>query len=138
MSNSAQWALQTAILDMLNMDADSLAALGNPVRLYDDFPEHPQYPFALFGRIQLRPLPMDESGPQEHRFTLNLWSRYGGHREALEALAALRNALDGANLTLNGYRLVSLSTLFADVLKASNGRLFQVVMRLRAVTEPII
>ncbi len=138
MAVNAQWALQKALLAMLNADPDLGAVLGNPVRIYDDIPEQPQFPFATFDRASARPVNAEHGGALEHQMTLKIWSHYGGRREALEGLNALRNAIDDAALILDEHHLVSVRTIFADVFRIRSSRVFEAILNLRAITEPLL
>ncbi len=136
MSTNALWAVQKAIQAALGADPALASLLGSPVRLYDDVPPQPQFPFASWDRARMVPLKADRAGALEHRLTLKIWSRYGGRREALEILQAVRAVLDDAALGLDGHVLVSLSTVFADVFRIRSTQVFEAILSLRAVTEP--
>ncbi|MBL4617068.1 MAG: DUF3168 domain-containing protein [Robiginitomaculum sp.] len=137
MSISAELALQEAIFSHLQQDANVQAVLGSPVRLYDDPPAEPIYPFASFGRHQSRDTDADTFALNEQTLSLHIWSRYRGKREAQQILEAVRGSLNDMPPAMNGHRLVSIRTVFADVLRARNGRIFQAILRLRALTQPI-
>ncbi len=138
MSINAQWALQKSLLAMLNTDPDLGALLGTPVRVYDDIPEQPQFPFVTFDRAIARPVNAQHDGSLEHQMTLKVWSHYGGRREALEGLHALRNIIDDAALTLDEHYLVSIRTIFIDVFRVRSSRVYEAILNLRAVTEPLL
>lgn len=130
MSASPERALAAALRTQAAADAGVAAILGN--RLYDDRPAEPVYPFLTLGRVETRPAAPDAL---EHAITLHVWSRYGGRAEALDAIGALRAALDGADLPMPGRRLVLLIATFADVFRAGDGRTTHGVLRLKAITE---
>ncbi|VAV99810.1 hypothetical protein MNBD_ALPHA06-749 [hydrothermal vent metagenome] len=135
MSNSPELALQEAIFLHLQQDTNVQAALGASVRLYDDPPHAPGYPFASFGRHQSRPLDGDETVLLEQELSLHIWSRHGGKSEAQKALHAFREALKSMPSTMNGHQLVNLRIVFADIFRARDGRVFQAVLRLRALSQ---
>lgn len=138
MNTNAQWALQKALLTMLNTDPDLVSVLGSPLRIYDEVPSQPQFPFATFDRASVRPVNADMPGALEHQMTLKIWSHYGGRREALDGLHAMRNAIDAASMILDSHFLVSVRTTFADVFRVRTSRVFEAILNLRAVTEPLI
>lgn len=72
----------------------------------------------------------------EHRLTLHAWSRARGKTECWTMLAALRDALHDAALTLDGHRLVNLRVEAEDVGQTRDGITWLGVVRLRAVSEP--
>lgn len=134
---SADRALAAAIHAAALADAGVKAVLGNPARLYDAPPPDPVFPYATLGRVESQA--MDASGGQalEHGVTLHVWSRYGGRAEALDAIAALRDALHDAALNVAGRRLVFLFAQFSDVFRSGDGVTTHGVLRLRALSEPI-
>lgn len=137
MVTNAQWALQKALLEALNADPNMAAIFGAPLRLYDEIPSQPVFPFAVFDRSSLRPVNADHEGALEHQMTIKIWSRYGGRREALDGLQALRLAIDTLSVPLDGHYLVNVRTTFADIFRIRSSRLYEAVLRLRAVTEPL-
>ena len=112
------------------------AELGSPPRVYDQPPAKPLYPHVLVGRSQARPMGGPLAEGLEHTVTLTVVSRYGGAEEASRIIAAARERLHDAALTLTDHRLISLQVRFSDVFRASDWRSTYGVMRLRAVTEP--
>lgn len=135
--SAQEWALQTGIRAALLADPGVAALLGAPPRLYDEVPEEAVFPYLTFGRAESAPEDGDDAPLLTHVVHLHVWSRYGGRKEAKEALAAVRAALHGQDLALEGCRLVSLRATFADVLRAADGRTTQAILRLRAMTEPL-
>jgi len=136
MSISAELVLQEAIFAHLQQDINVQSVLGSPVRLYDDPPATPVYPFASFGRHQSRDTDADTLALNEQTLSLHIWSKYRGKKEAQQILEAVRGSVDDMPQSMNGHRLVSIRTVFADVLRARNGRIFQAILRIRALTQP--
>lgn len=131
---SADYALIAAIRAAALGDA-GVAALVTE-RIYDDPPPEVMFPYITLGRVESRPVDASGSAASEHAVTLHVWSRYGGRREALDVIAALRAVLHNAPLDVDGRRLVFLFTQFSDVFRAGDGRTTHGVLRLRAITEP--
>lgn len=123
--------IQAAIIEAAKADPLVAARLGDPPRLWDRPSRGAGFPFATFGQSRSEELP---DGLQAHRVTLIVYSRSADREEAAQSVAALRGALHDAALTLADGRLVSLRAVYSDVLK-SDGRTFQGLLRLRAVTE---
>ncbi|MGE0741068.1 MAG: DUF3168 domain-containing protein [Hyphomonadaceae bacterium] len=130
---SADRVLLAAIRAAMLENAGVAALLGN--RIYDDPPPDVVFPYLTLGRIEARPLETSGGDAIEHAVTLHVWSRHGGHAEALDAIAALRAALHNASLTLEGRRLVLIFAQFADVFRSGYGRTTHGVLRIRAITE---
>ena len=55
-----------------------------------------------------------------------------------EIMAAMRNVLHDKTLALTGYRLVNLRHEFSDARRDPDGETIHGIMRLRAVTEPVV
>jgi hypothetical protein len=133
---SADRAFAAALRSAALADAGIKSVLGDPVRLYDDPPPDPVFPYATLGAIETRNLDSSEAPALEHVLTLNVWSRHGGRAEALDVIATLRAALHDAGLSITGRNLVLLFAGASDVSRAGDGRTTQGVLRLRAITEP--
>ena len=134
--SGAESALVEAVAARLKAEPALAALLGSPARVHDAAPAQPTYPYVTVSRTESRPLNGDGGGA-EHRLTLTSVSQYGGVEEARALTAALREALDEAELGLEGHRLVSLRVAYADVFRASDMKSVLGLLRLRAVTEPV-
>ena len=133
---SASFALQKAIFSKLTTDAGVLAVLGG-ARVYDEVPVRAEFPYVTFGQTTERDWSTSTEAGQEHIFTLHVWSRGRGRREADEILSAAGAALHNQVLTLAGYKLINLRHEFTDARRDPDGETFHGVSRYRAVTEPV-
>ena len=129
-------ALAKGLIARLAGDAAVTALLGEPPRIWDEPPANAVAPWLRIGRSECRPLAADGGG-LEHRLSLSCVSRFGGSEEAKAVCAAVRAALDDADIVADGVRAVSLRTVFTDVFRSGDGRRTYGVMRLRAVTEDV-
>ena len=102
-------------------------------RLFDRVPERARVPYLTFGA--LRSVPLDAEGAERHELTLDLWSRGRGRTQATNALAAVRAALDGADLAIQDHRCVD-CRVTASESGAEGLELHRAALRLRIVTEP--
>src|SRR5690606_16715578 len=93
-------------------------------------------PYIVLDGIESREAGSEPEDGQEHRLTLNIWSREGGLSEALTAAAQIASSLDGADLALSGHKLANLRWLATDARRASDGRHRFASLRFRALTEP--
>jgi hypothetical protein len=137
MTTSPEGALVAAVRAVAAADPQVRAVLGDPARLHDDPPEHAAYPFATFARVQSRASDRNTPRTLETTITLHVWSRWAGRTEASAIVAALRDALHGALLAVEGRRLVLLYATYADVIRADDGVTARGVLDLHAVTEPL-
>ncbi len=135
MSDSPELSLQQAVFAHLQQDTNVQNLLGQPVRLYDDPPPSPEFPFVSFGRHQSRELDGDVSPLIEHTFSLHVWSRYGGKAEGFRVLEALKASIGTVPQISNGHLIIGVRPIFSDVLRARDGRVFQVILRLRALSQ---
>jgi len=138
MSASPELRLQEAVFAHLQQDINVQAVLGVPVRLYDDLPPAPEFPFVSFGRHQSRELDADAPVLMEHTFSMHIWSKYGGKKECQQILDAVRTSLSFVPGNNNDHRVIGVRVIFADVLRAKDGRIFQAIVRLRALTQSTI
>lgn len=133
---SAERALAAAVRAAAMADAGVKALLGDPARVYDDPPPDPAFPYVTLGRVESRGSDAAGASGIEHALTLHVWSRYGGRAEALDIIAALRDALHDTDPAIEGRTLVFLFAQFSDVFRSGDGRTTHGVLRLRAMTEP--
>ncbi len=131
---NAALALQTAMRTALLGDAGLVAALGG-ARVFDNVPQGTPMPYLTVGEIETSDWSTQTDRGAEHRVTLRAWSGHRGRREAHGVITEAQRVLDGASLSLDGHRLVSLSVTFWTVVRTLEGEAYEGVLRLRAVTE---
>lgn len=131
---SAANELRKAVFAALTTDAALLAALGGP-RIHDVPPAAPDFPYVTLGEAQLSDWSTATEAGHEHRLTLSVWSRQGGHSEAHAIAHLVQQALHDAPLALAGHRLVNLCFSSAEIRREAGGRTYRALVRFRAVTE---
>lgn len=110
----------------LSTSASVQAALGDPVRIYDDPPSAPIYPYLTYGQTRSEDTSGDGAGQSSHQMTLHLWSRQDGRAEALSLLRTVSDTIrDGSPHTV--------VPLYLDILSASDGRTFHGLLRLSVI-----
>ena len=127
-------ALQAALIARLRGD-DALDALTGG-RIWDGEPAKRVFPYVTVSRVESRPVRADGGGV-EQVLTLTGHSRFEGLEETRAISAAIRAALDEADLAAEGVRVVNPRVTFADVFGSPEGRRSHAVVRVRAVTEEI-
>ena len=65
-------------------------------------PRGAEFPYLTFGQSTARDWSTDSEDGSEHIVTLNVWSRHAGEREVPLIMAAVRDALHGADLAIAG------------------------------------
>lgn len=134
MANAA-WALQQAVYAALANDAPLVALLGG-ARVYDVVPTRAEFPYVTFAQTAERDWSTGDEAGGEHALTLHVWSRGGGRKETLAIVAAAREVLHEAALSLAGFRLINLRHEVSEVRRDGDGETYHGIVRFRAVTEP--
>jgi len=134
--STAAAELRAAIHNALINDGTLTGVLGG-AKVYDEPPQGAVFPYVTLGEARVADFSAGAERGEEHRITLNAWSREGGHRQAHLIAGALVNALDDAPLSLSGHHLVNLRFALADVRREKDGRTYHALVRFRAVTEPM-
>ncbi|WP_378943678.1 DUF3168 domain-containing protein [Mesorhizobium sp. ANAO-SY3R2] len=127
--------LQKAVFGALGGSAELLALLGG-AKIHDQTPANVVFPYLTFGRTSVYDWSTDTESGAEQLFSIHVWSKSQGKREALKIMEIVRGLLDNATLSLDTHHLVSMrlefsETRFDDRLSVQHG-----LLRFRAVTEP--
>jgi len=99
-------ALQAAVYSALSNDAAFNAAVGG--RIYDKPPQQDdpgsgsQFPYAVIGFMDVEQWATDDWSGEDLTFDVFVYSRYGGNKEAAEALDLARDVFDRQALTISG------------------------------------
>lgn len=99
-------ALQTAIYAALTGDSAFNTAVGG--RIYDKPPQQDdpgagtQFPYAVIGSFDIDQWATDDWSGEELVFDVFVYSRYGGNKEASDALDLARAVFDRQPLTVSG------------------------------------
>ncbi|MBC8048821.1 MAG: DUF3168 domain-containing protein [Chitinophagales bacterium] len=134
--SSAGFALQSGIFQGLTGNAAVVALLGGQ-RVYDDAPQPVTFPFITINPTTARDWSTGTEPGLEHLITIHIWSRYAGRRQIYDVSDAIRDALDGAALILDGHRLINLRHQYSDLRRDDDGETYHAALRFRAVTEPV-
>lgn len=132
---NAESELLSALVAAVRADPDVQSVFGIPARVYEDEPERGAYPHAFVQAHKTTPAGSVLSDGAVHRVTMAVRSRHGGRAEAREALGVLRAAIERAELSLSGQRVVLVLAVYSDVLRSRNLRSFRGLLRLRIITE---
>lgn len=127
--------LQKAVFAALTGSTQLVALLGGP-KVHDQAPANVLFPYLTFGRTSVYDWSTDTESGTEQLFTIHVWSKSQGKREALQIMEVVRGLLDDVTLPLGGHHLVSMrlefsETRFDDRLSLQHG-----LLRFRAITEP--
>lgn len=133
MSSAAE--LQKAIFAALGASEALTALVG--ARILDHAPANIAFPYITFGRTSVYDWSTGTESGTEQLFTLHVWSKAKGKKEALEIMELARGALHDAALELEGHRLVNLRLEFSEARYDERNEAHHGLLRFRAVTEPI-
>ena len=134
--SAASWALQQAIFATLCASGDVKDAVGDPPRVFDAVPRGTLFPYIVIGDdVESDGSTATEKGSL-HALTIHVWSRAQGRRETRLAGQAVIDALDGAELPIDGQTLIDLRFLSAESSRESDGETVHARLRFRAVLEP--
>lgn len=127
--------LQKAVFAALGGSAELLGLLGGP-KIHDQAPTNVIFPYLTFGRTSVYDWSTDTESGTEQLFSIHVWSKSQGKREALEIMEVVRGLLDGANLALDAHHLVNLRLEFSEARFDDRLSVQHGLLRFRAVTEP--
>lgn len=110
MSDGADGELQKAAVAALSASTALRALIGNPVRLYQDVPDGPTFPYVTIGESQTLPDRAECIEGFEIFLTLDIWTRQNGidFSPNKKIGAAIYSALHNADLTLTDFRCLEM------------------------------
>ncbi len=135
--SAASWALQQAIFATLVASDAVKDAVGDPPRVFDAVPRGSAFPYIVVGDDKESDWSTATEPGSAHALTVHVWSRAAGRRETRLAAQAVIDALDGAELSIDGQTLIDLRWLSSDSSRESDGETVHAQIRFRAVLEPI-
>lgn len=131
---SATLDLQQAVFEALKGSGALVGALGG-AKFHDLTPANQRFPYVTFGRTTAYDWSTGTETGSEHFFTLHVWSKHKGRKEALELMELVRQALHDRELTLPGHQLVNLRLESSEMRFDEDLRIYDGAMRFRAVVE---
>jgi hypothetical protein len=132
--SGAEQGLESAMLAVLAADVGVQGVLGEPLRVLEVSSPAPAYPYLEIARHLTSPAGAAGYEASEHRVDLVAVSRLDGGEASRLAMSAVRAALGGAQLEIEGWRCVLLVPVFADTLHQGRG-IWRSVLRMKAVVE---
>lgn len=124
------------MLAALAADAGVRELLGEPLRVIGLASPAPAYPYLEIARHLVSPAGTAGVAASEHRVDLVVVSQFDGRARGRSAIAAMRSALEAAELAMEGWRCVLLLPAFADTLSGERG-IRRSLLRMRAVVEAV-
>jgi hypothetical protein len=133
---SASWALQQAVFAALCASDDIKDLVDDPPRIFDTPPRGAAFPYIVIGDDTESDWSTATEDGSEHALAIHIWSRADGHKEAKLVADTVRDALDGAALSVTGQALIDIRYLETTFTRESDGETIHAVLRFRAVLEP--
>ncbi|MDB5597379.1 MAG: hypothetical protein JWM36_4340 [Hyphomicrobiales bacterium] len=130
---SASLSLQKAVVGKLKADIAVSALVGTSVF---DTPNADVFPRITLGEDQVLTERADCYEGDEVILTIHAWSREIGFPQVKRIGSAVRAALQGADLTLDDYRLVDIAVEDERYMRDPDGITSHAVLTFRALTEP--
>ena len=130
-------ACQDALDVVFKADASVMAALGNPVHIYDAPIKMAPLPCAVWRRWETRHVDTSSVPTHEHVATLEVVSKQTGASEARAAIAALAARAAGQVPVALGAKIVLVLPVYSDVMRAVDGRSWLGILRLKVIAEPL-
>ena len=134
MSRDPALPFQAALVAALRGDSAVADLVG--ARIFDEVPQQAVFPYVAIGEMQGLVFRADQYRGTDEVVTLHAWSRSVGSVEVRQILTALREALDGAALSVTGFRLVSLLVDESRSFLDQDGKTHHGVLTFRALLEP--
>ena len=125
--------LQKAIFEALAANGALAVLVG--ARVFDHAPANAAFPYITFGRTSVYDWSTGTESGTEQLFTLHVWSKAKGKKEALEIMELARATLHDAALELEGHKLVNLRLEFSEARYDDRNEAHHGLLRFRAVTE---
>ena len=125
--------LQKAIFGALAATGALAAMVGT--RDFDHAPANAAFPYITFGRTSVYDWSTGTESGTEQLFTLHVWSKAKGKKEALEIMELARGTLHDAALELEGHKLVNLRLEFSEARYDDRNEAHHGLLRFRAVVE---
>lgn len=128
--------LQIAIVEKIRASTDLQGLLGKPVRIYQDAPTSPTFPYVTLGDGDENPDIADCIDGTEVYLSLHVWSKEDGFEVCKKTVATIWNVLRTADISLTQNTLSVFERDSAHYLRDPSYPIKHGVLTLRALTEP--
>jgi hypothetical protein len=133
--SAASWALQQAVFATLCADGGVTDVVGDPARVFDAPQRDAEFPYVVIGDDTETDWSTATDTGSAHAFAVHVWSRAGGRKEAKIVAGAVKDALDGAELSVTGHALIDIRYLSTEFFREPDGETTHAVLRFRAALE---
>lgn len=133
MSADPAYDMQKAVMAALKGAAAVQALVA--ARIYDPVPDKAAFPYISYGSDQVLTDDVDCVTGYDVIVTLDIWSRASGQGEVKLITGAVRNTLQGAELTLDNHALVDIEHETTRYLEDPDGKTHHGQISFRAIVE---
>ncbi len=129
--------LQAAVVAALRASTALQVLLGSPVRLYQDVPDNPAFPYATIGDAQQLPDKAECINGSEIYVDVHAFSRGPGDAEIKNVAAAVSDSIDDVAMTLTNHRCLLIQRENAIFRKDPDTLTRHAILTFKALTEPL-
>ena len=133
--NAAALDLQEAVVTALRGHEALVSALGGQ-KIHALPPAALPFPYITFGRTEVYDWSADQSEGSEILFSLHVWSKHRGRREALQLIDLVAEALDEGRVVPTRHHLVTCTLDATEVRYDEDLDAFEGAVHVRALMEP--
>ena len=136
--SDSQSAVQVAVKTALQNNAafgTLVGGTGTLARIYDHVDQASAFPYVTLGDTTALPFDTKDKTGMEQTFTVHVWSRYRGRKEAQDIMAAAYGVLHRGTLTVTGHTFVNSEWEFSETFEDPDGLTKHGVSRYRIVTQ---
>lgn len=127
------FAFQDALYDLLSADATLTALM--PGGVYDHVPQETTYPYAVMGYATTDNAGTKTEDMRDFTITIDVWSRYEGHKQTKQIQERIRTLLHRQSLALSAGRVVDMQEEFCESFLDQDGQTYHGVQRFGALFE---
>lgn len=128
-------ALKNCLFASMSQNQQITANLGNPLRLFDAPVKNAAYPYAIWRRIEQKPIAQDNGNDYEISITLEIICKNTGQKEAKNAIEAIKNWAQISRPTDSQINIALLMCTYCDIFAAIDGRTIIGVVRLKIIAQ---
>ncbi|MDE3061210.1 MAG: DUF3168 domain-containing protein [Pseudomonadota bacterium] len=132
MANFSHLPLQEAVYTALTGDSTLMALITG---VYDRPPEGTVFPYVTLGESVGADWSNAGTVGMEHVFSVRVWSRQGGRKEAATIMERLHTLLHEANLTVTGQTLVMMKFSASQITLENDGWTYQGIMKFQTYLQ---
>lgn len=126
--------LQKALFETLVGD-NALTVLLGDAKIFDHAPADVHFPYVTFGKTSIYDWSTSTERGTEQLFTLHIWSKAKGKKEALDIMERIKASPDDASLALGEHHLVHLRFEYGEARYDDDLSVHHGLLRFRAVIE---